>query len=140
MKTNPDPERDDALLEAVLRDENWQSADAAFKAEAVGTFRARQRLSRLTRWTGGLTVSAAILAGAAYWMNRPTSGLSPQTLAQRSAAPKAPDTSRFLTDQQLLASFPEGSCFIAEVEGRKELVFLDPKVERIYLARTGSSE
>ena len=52
--------------------------------------------------------------------------------------PKAPDKPRRLTDQELVAAFPKGSCFIAEVDGKKELVFLDPKVEHMYVARSGS--
>jgi hypothetical protein len=53
-------------------------------------------------------------------------------------APKAPDKPRHLTDQDLVAAFPKGSCFIAEVDGRKELVFFDPEVERTYVARLGA--
>src|SRR5688500_114307 len=34
-----------------------------------------------------------------------------------------------LTDEELIALFPSNSCFLAEVEGRQILVFLDPKVE-----------
>ena len=35
-----------------------------------------------------------------------------------------------LTDEQLVALFPAGSCFIAEVNGQKKLVFVDPEVQR----------
>lgn len=35
---------------------------------------------------------------------------------------------RELNDEELLAIFPEGSCFMAEVNGRKTLVFHDPAV------------
>ena len=33
-----------------------------------------------------------------------------------------------LNDQELVALFPEGSCFIAEVNGKKKLVFSDAAV------------
>ena len=46
MKTNPDFEGEEALLNAVLGDESWQTTNAAGKAAAVGTFRARQRARR----------------------------------------------------------------------------------------------
>jgi hypothetical protein len=36
----------------------------------------------------------------------------------------------------VFAPFPKGSCFIAEVDGKKELVFFDPKVERDFVARS----
>jgi hypothetical protein len=71
MRTNPDPEQDDALLDALLRDENWQSASAALKAEALGTFRARQRVRRLTRWAGSMVALAAVMAGLVHWLDRP---------------------------------------------------------------------
>jgi len=54
--------------------------------------------------------------------------------------PKAPDKPRRLTDKELVAAFPKGSCFIAEVDGKKELVFLDPKLERTYVARSRAGD
>jgi hypothetical protein len=136
MRLNPDPEREDALLDATLRDETWQAASAAFKAEAVRTFRTRQRVRRLTRWAGSVAVLAAVLAGVVHWFGRP-SPAPRQVMVALTQAPKAPDKPRHLTDQELVAAFPEGSCFIAEVDGRKELVFFDPEVEHTYVARLG---
>ena len=34
-----------------------------------------------------------------------------------------------ITDEQLVAAFPPGSCYIAEVNGQKQLFFRDPKVK-----------
>ena len=42
------------------------------------------------------------------------------------ATPPAPDIPR-ISDQEVLAMFPKGSCAIAEVDGRKQLVFFDQK-------------
>ena len=137
MRTNPDPERDDAFLDAVLQDESWHAASATFKAEALRTFRARQRVRRLTRWAGSVAVLAAVTVGVAYWSGRPATPPRQITMAP-AEVPKAPDKSRPLTDEELVAAFPKGSCFIAEVDGRKELVFLDPKVERTYVAHCAS--
>jgi hypothetical protein len=131
MKTNPD--REDTLLDAVLRDESWQTNNAAFKAEALGTFRTRQRVRRLTRWAGGAVVLAVVVAGAVHWRGRPTA-TPRQFVASRVEAPKKTEKPRYLTDEELLASFPKGSCFIAEVDGKKELVFFDPNVERKFVA------
>jgi hypothetical protein len=50
------------------------------------------------------------------------------------ASASGTDQTRYITDEQLVSSFPPGSCFIAEVDGRKELVFFDPAVERRYVA------
>ena len=44
---------------------------------------------------------------------------------------------RYLTDGELLALFPNGSCFLAEVDGKKELIFLDPEVERQCMSEAG---
>ena len=135
MRTNSDPEREDPLLDAVFGDETWQAASAAFKAEALRTFHARQRVRRLTRWAGSVAALAAVMAGVVHWISRPVAPLHPSTIAH-TEVPKAPDKPRGLTDQELVAAFPKGSCFIAEVDGQKRLVFLDPKLERTYVART----
>jgi len=136
MRTNADPERDDALLGALLQDENWQTANAAFKAEVLGTFRARQRVRRLTRWAGSMAALVAGIAGVVHWFGPPAASPRHITVAH-TQAPKAPDKPRYLTDQELVAKFPQGSCFIAEVDGMKQLVFLDPKLERTYVAQSG---
>ena len=130
MRTNSDPERDDALLDAMLQDETWQTASAAFKAQALKTFRGRQRIRRLTRWAGCVAALAAVMAAAVHWSGRPAAPPRQVTMAH-TEVPKAPDQPRRLTDEELVAAFPKGSCFIAEVDGKKELVFLDPKLERV---------
>jgi hypothetical protein len=43
---------------------------------------------------------------------------------------------QFLTDEEVLASFPKGSCILAEIDGQKELVFLDANLGRTYMARS----
>ena len=136
MRMNADPERDDALLDAMLQDENWQTASAAFKAEALRTFSVRQRVRRLKRWAGSVAALAAMMAGVVYWFGPPAAAPRQITMAQ-TEVPKAPDKPRRLTDKELVAAFPQGSCFIAEVDGKKELVFLDPELERTYVARSG---
>jgi len=135
MRTNPDPDQDDALLDAMLHDEAWQTASAGFKAEALRAFCARQRVRRLARWAGGVAALAAVTAGLVHWSGRPAAPARQMVMAH-TQFPKAPDEPRRLTDAELVAAFPKGSCFIAEVDGKKELVFLDPKVERTYVARS----
>jgi len=134
MNTNPDPEREDTLLDAVLRDESWQTVSAAFKAEALGKFGARQRRRRLTRWMGCMAALAVAGVCAVYWFGRPPAA-PPQIAVKQTAEPRKMGSLRYLTDEELLASFPKGSCMLAEINGRKELVFLDPDLERIYLSK-----
>lgn len=134
MKTNPDPEREETLLNSVLRDEQWQASDTAFKAQAMGAFRTRQRVRRMVRWTGGVVVFGALLASVIH-LSKPAPLSQPQLAAARIETPKKLESTRFLTDEELLASFPEGSCFIAEIDGQKELIFLDPELERLYVSK-----
>ena len=133
MRMNADPQRDDALLDAMLGDESWQATSAAVKAEALRTFHSRQRIRRLTRWAGGVAALAAVMATTLHWIGRPT--VAPrQVMMAHIQVPKAPETPRRLTDAELLAAFPKGSCFIAEVDGQKQLVFFDREAEHTYLA------
>ena len=138
MRMHPDPERDDALLQVMLQDETWQSSSAAFKAQALSKFRGRHRVRRLARWAGGMAVLGAVILGVAYLTPNPAP--PPQQVAV--VQPPAPAPARqaaALTDEQLVASFPKGSCFIAEVDGKKELVFLDPALQHTYVARSGAA-
>lgn len=133
MKTKSEPDREDGLLEALLQDEEWQRANAAGKAGALGAFRAHHRARRLTRWAGGLAALAAVMVCGVIWMGpRPAPRRFAATPREAPALPAKP---RLLTDAELIAAFPEGSCFLAEVDGKKTLVFLDPEVERRYLGR-----
>jgi hypothetical protein len=134
MRTNSDPEKDNALLGAVLGDENWLAANSAFKAHALTTFRVRQRIRRATRWTAGLAVLVAAAALTAHWLHGPETA-RPKVMIASAAHPKPLPGPRPLSDAELIACFPKGSCFIAEVDGKKQLVFADPKVEQACVAR-----
>jgi hypothetical protein len=133
MRTNPDFERDEPLLVAMLADEDWQAANAGFKAAAMRTFRVRQRVRRLTRWAGSVVALAAVIAGSVHWF-RARPAAPPPVMVAHLASPKALASGRGLTDTELVAAFPKGSCFIAEVDGKKRLIFLDPEVERTCVA------
>ena len=138
MKTNPDPDHEDALLEAVLRDDGWQAANAAGKAAALRVFQARRRVRRLARWGGGAAALAVAAVCATHWLAGPVAE-APRRLAviQPEPPPAQPEKSKYLTDGELIARFPPGSCFLAEVDGKKKLVFFDPQVERQYVDDAG---
>src|ERR1041384_5824888 len=112
MKINPDHDREDTLLDAVLRDESWEMSAAAFKGQALATFRQRQRLRRLTKLMMLTLPLVGLLVWSIYWSAPPPN----RSVATPEA--KLPAGLPPLNDQELLASFPRGSCFIAEVEGR----------------------
>src|SRR6476661_5773777 len=121
MNTNRDFEKDDPLLNAVLGDETWQTANAAGKAAALGTFRSRQRTRRVMRWTGYAVALAAVITCGAYWLGRSVTPAL-QIVQNPTAAPKDALPRRSLTDAEMIGSFPEGSCFLAEIDGKKQLV------------------
>ncbi len=132
MKPESEFEPEESLIEAALRDD-WQAANAGLKAEALRVFKGRQRARRLTRWAG-FAAALAIAAGAAlHWLARPTDR-APAVATQPVPISTATNSPGQLTDQQLLACFPNGSCFIAEVDGEKKLVFYNPDAEHNYVA------
>jgi hypothetical protein len=132
MKMNSEPAGNDRLVDFVLQDEQWEELNVALKLQTLGRFRSRQRVRRFARRVCGVTALAAALAGAALWFDHRATP-SPQVKAVNVPAPQARGTTHSLTDKELLAAFPRGSCFIAEVDGKKELVFLDPEKARTYL-------
>ena len=137
MNTNHDFGRDDALLKAVLGDEHWHTANAAGKAATLAAFQARQRARRAIQWAGCVAALAVALAGAAYRLGRSATP-RPQMAAKPANVAQQPATRRYLTDAELIASFPQGSCFLAEVDGKKHLVFLNPDIERRYISKAGN--
>jgi hypothetical protein len=144
---NTDPDRD-ALLDAVLGDEDWQALRASTRAAALAAFRARHRRQRLGQW-GALAAGVALALGATWaWMQPALAPLRPEPPAQLArvtpapapAIPAAPlpapestpstanSSVRYISEEQLLAMFPPGSCVIAEINGQKQFVILDPKI------------
>jgi hypothetical protein len=132
MKTNPESGPEDPLLDALLRDEEWQASSTVIKRHALEAFRARRRAHRLARWGLGAAASTAAIAGATYWFGH-TADSRPTTVSYP-APPSTESVPRYMTDEELLASFPKGSCFLAEVDGKQELIFVDPNLERKYMA------
>lgn len=111
------------LLNDVLAEENGSE-----KAMAMVAFR-RARFRRRARAFGGVAVivAAALAVGVHYYRIE-----RPATIAVKTAQPQALATAAEnsgpllkLTDEELLASFPSNSCFLAEVNGRQVLVFTD---------------
>lgn len=133
MNSNLDPE-EEGLLNVVLRDEGWQTLGADLKRQAVVAFVAHRRWRRARRWAGLGLALAVLVACAVHWVGqRPSTPIEVTTTQGKGAS--EPPAVHFMTDQELLASFPKGSCFIAEVDGKKELIFLDPKAERTHMAK-----
>jgi hypothetical protein len=123
----------DRLLDAVLADQDWHALDGRLKGLALATMEAathrRRRQARVARACGAV----ALLAGAAAWSFTAVSHRIPMTAVSVPApGPVAvsersfpSDSGTFISESEMLALFPPGSCVVAEVDGRKELVFFD---------------
>src|SRR5688572_5947699 len=113
------------LLNDVLAEESGSQ-----KALAMAAFR-RARFERRVRAFGGvaLVVVAALAAGLHYYRTE-----RPATVAKTSQ-PQAVTSGTLvkLTDEELLATFPTNSCFLAEVNGRQILVFTDRSLKEKFL-------
>ena len=137
MNISPDPEKEHAIVDVVLRDEVWESASAACKAQALRVFQARQRFRRLTRWAAPLAALGIAATCGVYWLSRPLP-TKHQVARGSTQLPVQSDKPHDLSDQALVGLFPPGSCFIAEIDGQKELIFPDPNVERVFLSDVGA--
>jgi hypothetical protein len=134
MKTNPEPRQPVPLLDTILHDEDWQATNAHFKAEALSAFRSHQRVRRLTRWSAVLSLIGLGILGSLHWPGRSPAPAPQPQLVRNAKPPQAPSPVQTLSDDQLLACFPKGSCILAVIDGRKELIFLDPKLEHLFIA------
>src|SRR5882672_3220475 len=138
MKSNSDELR---LLDAALADETWHSCHELLRSEGLATLRAAKR-SRSIRISCAQISTLVLLLLAAWW------NLSPRTVFSSRNGARAGDASRsisrpsesqqslnpllssrettpYITEEQMLALFPKGSCVLAEINGQTELVFFD---------------
>lgn len=134
---NIDPERKakEALLDAVLKDDVWQTTDQELRTLAVDAIRGHRRRRRLRRMAavalGLMAVIGLALRGPRSW---PTAALAPVTAPTDPSSAPSSHRDHYLSDDELLSQFPPGSCVLVEVDDRKHLVFLDRHVERVHLA------
>jgi len=114
----------DGLLDAVLIDEEWQALNCALKSDALAAVGAGRRRRRLRLAIAQVTSAALLLLAAVCWLRSPDPSRRPATgVAGQSAWSGASDV--FISEEQMLAMFPPGSCVVAEVNGEKELIFFD---------------
>jgi hypothetical protein len=120
------------LLNDLLQDDASHEWCADGKEKALAAF----RQARLWKRVGLVSRLAAVIAGLAggaflycthLWKNSPVPPVN--ELASQPVAAPLPT----LTDDQLLASFPANTCYLAEVDGRKILVFVDPELQKKYV-------
>lgn len=118
------------LLNDVLRE------DDGTRQIALAAFRRGRFMRKLARVGATVVVATAITAAVLLWQhdvstnNRIASGETVLTDSRDGRESVVQHDLPTLTDEQLLASFPPNSCFLAEVDGRQMLVFTDPAVEQ----------
>jgi hypothetical protein len=131
----PDPFLDVLLAEPAALDAMHSAGLAALR---------RRRRWRMARVAIG---SAAVAACLLFIMRGPRnehegkSQIAPPSLATSASAAALPDVSfpdvppavQELDDDELLRQFPPGTCTIAEVDGRKMLVFLGEEARAKFL-------
>lgn len=122
--------------------------DAQVRTRALTALRARRRWRRGLAVAGSLGSLAILLVATRFFGNEFNETVDRQLAHPVSqeirhqirpeivqSEPQRPDSSNSahpatLTDEELIALFPPGSCFLAEVNGKKMLVFKDPEVRK----------
>jgi hypothetical protein len=145
------------LIQRALADENWNAFDTQLRANARQTFSAVKRRRRIA-FVGAQAAALIVAGIAAWSLLQPRNtdelgsrghqpaqnsafknprAVMPAATGENSASqfarladPEEPSVSppKIITEEQMLAMFPAGSCLLAEINGEKQLVFLDPTV------------
>lgn len=129
MKDIRKTDGDEALLNAALGDEDWQALSNSVKLKALAVMGAERRKRRVRGWLGSAACAAALLIGVGWWLRPSLPSTVDVARRPTSSAPAAAEV-QFISEQQMLALFPAGSCVLAEVDGQKELVFFDAQKAR----------
>jgi hypothetical protein len=123
---NDNPE----LLDTILSDDSWRDISKRSQASALGALRRRRRMrvvsSVALQSVMALAALAAALSLSKVFPRRPH---APE-LVMNAKTPQVDSTeaaSHYISEQQMLAMLPKGSCVIAEVNGVRQIVFLDSK-------------
>jgi hypothetical protein len=126
MDTNPDNDPQDDLLDAILGTDAEEPL-AVSRSAALKEFR-RAKWRRRRPLLQNIAAMAAVLCLLLYTLAPRDHNPTPGSLTEFPQPKFVP-----LEDEELLALFPQGSCLLAQIDGRTELVFLDPDVEAQYL-------
>jgi hypothetical protein len=129
------------LLNEVFRADSMDSFSGQLKERAWAEFRRARVVRRIALVSSAAVAVTALVAGGLLFRasernktrNLATMPVPTEPKQPRAVQAVAPANDATLTDEQLLAFFPADSCFIAEAEGRRILVFRDPEVREKYL-------
>jgi hypothetical protein len=126
-------DRSDRLLEDVLLGHEFRQADAASYLSARKALQQRRRTRGILVFWRNSALALAFLF-MVIWISRtllnhphPT-----RTVALPSQGQTRP-YEKSLSDEELLAAFPPGTCALTEINGRKVLVFRDDEARKRFL-------
>jgi hypothetical protein len=126
MKNDREPNEINGLLNVVLADDDWHALNCSLKREALAAIGAARRRRCLLLCIGQAACAAVLLVGAGWWLFPATPGNAPvPETSGRSVSARTEEP--FISEEEMLAMFPPGSCVVAEVNGQKTLVFFDAK-------------
>ena len=139
MNNEPTDERR-RLLNEVFRTDSFDAFSGQLKQRAWAEFRRARFIRRIALISTVAAVVTALVTGGLLFRasernkTRSFATMPVRPEAKRSMAlqAEAPVNGAMLTDEQLLAFFPADSCFIAEADGRKILVFRSPELRQKY--------
>ena len=128
MNNIPEPTESNFLIDRALADESWSVFDLGLRNHALHSFKTAKRRRRARRLAIQICCPLMVVTAAALLSFRQHPSFRREVVSNP-PKPAAPVTLRsVITEQQLLEMFPPGSCLLAEVNGQKQLVFLDPEL------------
>ena len=139
MNNEPSEEKR-RLLNEVFRTDSLDAFSGQLKERAWAEFRRARFIRRIALISSAVAAVTAFVAGGLLFRasernkTRTLATMPVRTESNRPTAvqAEAPTNDATLTDEQLLAFFPADSCFIAEADGRKILVFRNPDLKQKY--------
>jgi hypothetical protein len=128
------------LLNEVFRTDSFDAFSGQLKERAWAEFRRARFIRRIALISSAAAAVTALVAGGLLFRGserNKTRSLAKTPVRTESKGPtavqvEAPTNDATLTDEQLLAFFPADSCFIAEADGRKILVFRSLELRQKY--------
>jgi hypothetical protein len=128
MNNRAGPTETNPLIDSAVLDETWRAFDSRLRDNAIQSFAVAKRRRRVRRLAMQICVLVMVAGTATVLSFRqdPSSGAKILLRPSEPAAPVAPRS--VITEQQMVDMFPPGTCLLAEVNGEKQLIFLDPKL------------
>src|SRR5688572_14736900 len=119
---------EEKIFDAVFADESWQALNARCGELGISALRTRKR-KRFIGLCSPILVGLVVVCSNGWWLrSKPTTAAIAPATAPVTAS--APVTLPSITEEEMLALFPAGSCVVAEVDGHRQLVFFDPLVAK----------